>query len=147
MPGQIHSVVKNSENFYGLNFWHSEYQEVTGIAFASRRMQCKNATPDFFSFFYTNSHWALLTQSVNSQLQGFRVDLGLKLAEVLSAPFDYFLVIPLGRRDESNSPGVFHALAIAFVASDFRCFLSNAGELKSVYLPATLSARPAWTAV
>lgn len=134
--------MKNSENFYDLNFWDSAYQEVTGIAFASRRMQCKNARPDFFSFLYTNCLWAIFTQCVNSQLQGFRVNLGLKWAEVLSAPFDDFLEISFSSCDESNSPFAFHALAIAFVASDFRCFVSDSRELKSVYLPATLSARP-----
>jgi hypothetical protein len=95
-----------------------------------------------FDFANLMARRLLKWRNMPGQIQGLRVKLSLNGAEVLSATFDDFQVILFGYCDKSDIPCAFHALAIAFTASDFRCVARDSEELKVAYLPAALSARP-----
>lgn len=95
-------------------------------------MQGKNTVANFFALFHTKGHWAFFTQGIKGQRQGLRIHLGLKGTEVLGTAMDDFQIVPFRHCDESNHPCGCHGLAIAFFASDFRCFVSDSEELKSV---------------
>ena len=145
MPGQVHAVMQQPENFDDLPLGRPEDYEVPTLPAMPRNMQGANAPCNLVPRFGPHYLWAA-TQRLDCQGDRLSVELCLQGPKVLSSPPRNFKKIRLGLSSQSNAPSSPLTSVIASAVIDLRCNLKESALSKVLNRPASRSSIPTLTA-